>query len=104
MLLKVTVVNFPVPGVIFDLDSFNFQVPIWGSAAKHAATAKKQNARVNPIVFFFMCAIESGFSSPVKIFSQAGQLPNENLLVKFACEAGTRRRTHCRNYNINLAA
>jgi hypothetical protein len=33
---------------------------IWGSAAKHLAPAKKQNARVNPIGFIFMCSIESG--------------------------------------------
>jgi hypothetical protein len=43
-----------VPGVIFDFASFSFQVPIWGSAAKHTAPAKKQDASVNPIVFVFM--------------------------------------------------
>jgi hypothetical protein len=64
-------VNLAVPGVIFDLASFNFQVPIWGSAAKHAAPPKKQNARVNPIVFVFMCSIESGFSFSVNIFPAA---------------------------------
>src|SRR5437764_12317145 len=50
-----TVVFFPSPGVSFDFASFNFHVPICGSsAAKHAAPAKKQSARVNPIVFIFM--------------------------------------------------
>jgi hypothetical protein len=68
MLLKVTVVNFNVPGVIFDLASFSFQVPICGSAAKHAATPKKQNATVSPIAFVFMCVIESGFLFLVNIF------------------------------------
>jgi hypothetical protein len=47
--------------VIFDFDSFRFQVPICGSAAKHAVAARKQRARVNPIVFIFMRAIETGF-------------------------------------------
>jgi hypothetical protein len=54
-------VFFNVPGVIFDFDSFSFQVPICGSAAKHAAAPKKQNARVNPIGLIFMCSIEAGF-------------------------------------------
>jgi hypothetical protein len=49
-------VFFKVPAVIFDFDSFSFQVPICGSAAKHAAVPKKQNARVNPIVLIFMGA------------------------------------------------
>jgi hypothetical protein len=61
MLLQVTVLNFNVPGVIFDLAWFSFQVPICGSAAKHAAVAKKQNANVNPSVLTFMPDIESGF-------------------------------------------
>jgi hypothetical protein len=66
--LKVTVVNFVVPGVIFDFASFSFHVPICGSAAKHAAHPKKQNARINPIPFVFMTAIESGFSLLVNTF------------------------------------
>jgi len=45
---------FAVPGVNFDLLSFSFQVPICGSAAKPAAAAKKQSAKVNPIVVVFM--------------------------------------------------
>src|SRR5207244_391853 len=50
-----TVVFFPSPGVSFDFASFNFHVPIFGSsAAKHAASAKKQSARVNRIVLVFM--------------------------------------------------
>jgi hypothetical protein len=52
MLLKVTVVNFNVPGVIFDFASFSFQVPICGSSAKHIAASKKHNARVNPRFLF----------------------------------------------------
>jgi hypothetical protein len=47
-------VFFNVPGVIFDLASFSFQVPICGSAAMHAADPKKENARVNPIILIFM--------------------------------------------------
>src|SRR4029450_9696711 len=62
MFLKVAVVNFVVPGVIFDFASFSFHVPICGSAAKHAAHPRKQNARVNPSVFVFMTPIESRFS------------------------------------------
>ena len=46
------VLNINVPGVIFDFAAFNFHVPICGSTAKHAAAAKAQQARVNPIVFF----------------------------------------------------
>jgi hypothetical protein len=59
--LKVTVVNFAVPAVIFDLASLSFHVPICGSAAKHSAPAKKQNARVNPNVFIFMRQMKTGF-------------------------------------------
>ena len=45
----------PSPGVSFDLPSFSFHVPIFASsAAKHAAPAKKQSARVNPIVLIFI--------------------------------------------------
>jgi hypothetical protein len=54
--------------VIFDFDSLSFQVPICGSAAKHAADPKKQNARVNPISLLFMCFIETGFRCPVNNF------------------------------------
>jgi hypothetical protein len=54
--------------VIFDFDSFSFQVPICGSAAKHAAAPRKQNAKVNPIVLVFMRAIETGFRCVVNIF------------------------------------
>src|SRR5438552_17554533 len=68
VLLKVTVLNFVVPGVIFDLASFSFQVPICGSAAKHAAPAKKPNTKVNPMVLIFMRAIETGFRRRVNIF------------------------------------
>src|ERR1044072_4422415 len=69
MFLKVTVVNFVVPGVIFDFASFSFQVPICGSAAKHIAQPKKQSARVNPMVLVFIHAIESGFLLGVNAFS-----------------------------------
>jgi hypothetical protein len=40
-----------------------------GSAAKHAAAPKKQNARVNPIVLIFMPSIETGFRERVNPFS-----------------------------------
>jgi hypothetical protein len=59
---------FPVPGVIFDLALFSFQVPICGSAARHAAAPKKQNARVNPIGLIFMRSIETGFRRLVNTF------------------------------------
>src|SRR6266511_1815607 len=68
VLLKVTLLNFVVPGVIFDFASFSFQVPICGSAAKQSAHPKRQNARVNPMVFVFISAIESGFSFLVNLF------------------------------------
>src|ERR1043166_1985660 len=54
MFFMVTVLNFVVPGVIFDFVSFSFHVPICGSAAKHAATPKKQNARVKRKGFFLI--------------------------------------------------
>jgi hypothetical protein len=41
-------------GVIFDLDSFSFQVPILGLLAKLAGTATKHKARANTIVFVLM--------------------------------------------------
>src|SRR5260370_30598199 len=61
-------VLFVVPCVLFDLASFSFQVPICGSAAKHTAPPKKQNARVNPSAFVFMCSIGTGFRLAVNIF------------------------------------
>jgi hypothetical protein len=64
MLSKVTVVNFSVQGVIFDLASFSFQVPICGSSAKHSAAPKKQRAKINPVVFVFMRLIELDFHFP----------------------------------------
>jgi hypothetical protein len=39
---------------IFDLASFNFQVPKFGLLAKLAATARKHRATVNTIVLVFM--------------------------------------------------
>jgi hypothetical protein len=36
-----TMLIFAVPGVIFDLDSFSFQVPICGSSAKHSAALEE---------------------------------------------------------------
>jgi len=68
------VLYFNVPGVIFDLASFNFQVPMCGSAAKQAAPAKKQNARVNAIVFLFMRPIESGFHFPSTFLSSTRRI------------------------------
>jgi hypothetical protein len=51
--------------VSFDLPSFNFHVPICGSsAAKHAAPAKAQSARVNPIVLVFMPPPSTRFQLP----------------------------------------
>jgi hypothetical protein len=44
---------------------------MFGSTAKHATAPKKQNARVNPIVLDFMCAIESGFLFLVNAFPGA---------------------------------
>jgi hypothetical protein len=97
MFLKVTVVNFVVPGVIFDFASFSFHVPICGSAAKHAAHPKKQNVTVNPIVFVFMTAIESGFLFLVNIFPGA-TLPNVRLWPSpQRMIFGHDRRTHPEN-------
>jgi hypothetical protein len=64
------VVNFNVPGVIFDFASFSFQVPICGSAAKHAAVAKKQNAGNNPIIRIFKRSIETWTSTNGQHFSE----------------------------------
>jgi hypothetical protein len=49
-----TVMFFGAFGVIFDLDSFSFQVPILGLLAKLAGTATKHKARANTIVFVLM--------------------------------------------------
>jgi hypothetical protein len=49
-----TVMFFVAFGVIFDLDSFSFQVPILGLLAKLAGTATKHKARANTIVFVLM--------------------------------------------------
>jgi hypothetical protein len=68
MLLKVTVVNFNVPGVIFDFDSFTFHVPICGSAAKHAVVASTKKTGVSTIVLIFIRPIEAGFRCAVNIF------------------------------------
>src|SRR5206468_7869906 len=66
--LKVTVLNFAVPGVSFDFAWFSFHVPICGSAATHTAPPKKQNARVIPRAFVFMCSIETGVCFAVNVF------------------------------------
>jgi hypothetical protein len=47
-------VFFGAPAAIFDLASFNFQVPICVSLAKHTAAATKHIAIDNRIVFVFM--------------------------------------------------
>src|SRR5271166_53295 len=49
-----TLLFFPAVGGILDLASFSFQVPIFGLAAKPAATATKHRASVNTIVLVFM--------------------------------------------------
>ena len=69
---------FSVPAVSFDLGSFSFEVSICGSSAKHNAAPKKQSAKIKPVVFIFMRAIESGSQFPVnifvRIFDSAGKL------------------------------
>jgi hypothetical protein len=65
-------VFFNVPGAIFDFDSFSFQVPTCGSAARHTADPKKEKATVNPMVLIFMERIETGFRRSVDTF------PSEN--------------------------
>jgi hypothetical protein len=45
---------FDDPGLNFDLASFNFQVPINASAAKHTATPTKHNARVSTVALAFI--------------------------------------------------
>jgi hypothetical protein len=46
---------FEDPGANFDLASFSFQLPIFGSlAAKHKLPAMKHNATVNAIALAFM--------------------------------------------------
>jgi hypothetical protein len=52
-------VFLPVPAANCDFASFSFQVPIWGSAAKHTAAAKKQNISVNPNIFVFMRRVKT---------------------------------------------
>src|SRR5262245_42170678 len=74
MFSTVTVLYINVPGVKFDLASFNFQVPMCGSAAKQASPAKKQNARVNEIVFVFIRPIESGCHFPSTFLSSVGRI------------------------------
>jgi hypothetical protein len=64
---------FSDPGVSFDLDSFSFEAPICGSLAKHNTAPKKQSAKINPAIFIFMMAIESGSQFPVKISLFADQ-------------------------------
>jgi hypothetical protein len=62
-----TRVFFKVPGIIFDFVSFSFQVPIGGSAAKHAAVPKKQNARVLQSILF-SCGHRIGISNSGQYF------------------------------------
>ena len=75
---------FIVPGVIFDFASLSFQVPICGFAAKEAAHATRETARINPIVFVFMPAIESGFSISVNL------LPGATIAERDCAEARNR--------------
>jgi hypothetical protein len=62
-------VFFVAPDENLDLAGLSFQVPICGFAAKQAAPARKQTARVNRIVFVFMGAMESRFLVRVNAFS-----------------------------------
>jgi hypothetical protein len=48
------VVFFGDPAPILDLASFNFQVPINASAAKHTLAPTKHSNTVNRIVLVFM--------------------------------------------------
>ena len=70
--MKVMVVNFAVPGVIFDFASFSFQAPISGSAAKHSVPRKKQNARVSPRAFVFMWPSRQEFDGASIFFQVNG--------------------------------
>jgi hypothetical protein len=88
MFSTVTLLYFNVPGVTFDLASFNFQVPMCGSAAKQAAPAKEQNARVKAIVFVFMRPIESDFISRQHFFPACEE---SGLLALTATESGLSR-------------
>jgi hypothetical protein len=69
MLEQTTCVFFRVSGVILDFRSFSFQVPICGSAAQHAAPAKKKNARVSPMILIFMRSIRDRISMCRQYFS-----------------------------------
>jgi hypothetical protein len=68
-----------------------------GSAAKQAAHPKNQNARVNPMVFVFISAIESGLLFLVNTF------PGETIHDKKLRQGmqpmifGHDRRTHPEN-------
>ncbi|PYL09799.1 MAG: hypothetical protein DME33_03050 [Verrucomicrobia bacterium] len=61
-------------------------MPICGSAAKHAAPAKKQNAMINPVVFVFMPVIEWEFLLSVNLFPRsqlvAMVLTNDELTLR----------------------
>jgi hypothetical protein len=75
-------VFFKVPGVIFDFDSFSFQVPACGSAARHTAAPKKENTRVNPTALIFMDASRQDFdetSMPFKLWT-ATEVTSERVL------------------------
>src|SRR5205814_5528612 len=73
-----------MPGAVFDLPSFNFHVPIFGSsAAKHAAPAKKQSARVNPIGCIFMPPSSTDFQVPSMFLFQ---LTNRKRIRISGCE------------------
>jgi len=48
------VVFFGDPAPILDLASFNFQVPIIGSSARHTPAPTKHSNRVNRIALVFM--------------------------------------------------
>src|ERR1700756_209133 len=60
---------FAVPGASFDLSSFNFQVPIKPSAARHSAAPTKPSARVKAIAFIFIfppeCEMSKGLGRAV---------------------------------------
>src|SRR5262245_27666327 len=91
-----TVVFFPSPGVSFDLPSFNFHVPIFGSsAAKHAAPAKKQSAAINPVVFVFISTSSTDFQVRSMFLFKLTDLKRVRIVALRSSE-DRQRRTHRR--------
>jgi hypothetical protein len=92
--------NFPVPGVSFDLDSSSFEVPICRSSAKHNPVPKKQSAKINPVVFVFIRRSNLDLHSPSTFLCSRGV----TAICRWCCRSIVRmKKQHLRMLIVDAA-